>query len=334
MSAFRLHEAAEELRKWEAGIQETKPGFEIQTEDARCRGRREREAVRMRLEREGEIELANKLAKCGLPVPLVCTHCGLGKVVETRCKKRWCPSCAWSVQRERLDRFGGAVDLMQWPLFITLTMRNSGDVECVRELRRRWGMMRRRKLLKEKVLGGVASIEVTNRGNGWHPHLHVIADCEWLALHTPAPRWDESEAVRTQKREHAKLEITALWQQVIGDTDAITWIKRVKDESFLRYCLKYSVKGSTLIECKDAIGPLIKVMERSRLVSAFGCLHGRTAEMVDDDRPVLCCSQCQQEKTFLPLDVAQMMSRGEPTRSMTTAHFGEDFHAARRLRQS
>jgi hypothetical protein len=178
--------------------------------------------------------------------------------------------------------------------------------------------MRRRKLLKERISGGIAAIEITNRGEGWHPHLHIICDCEWLSLHTPEIHWSDSQAVREQKMEHAKIEVTALWGHVIGHPQPVTWIKRVSDPSFLRYCLKYSVKGTDLIESPDPIAPMIEVMEKSRLVSAFGNLHGRTAEMVDEDPPVPCCCGCGQEKTFLPMDIVRGMSRVDPEKVLPT----------------
>jgi len=289
-------------------------------------GRRNRESIKRRLIDEGEIELSNKLALCGLPVPLVCACCGNGKIVETRCKKRWCPACSYGVMRKRMDRFSGAVRLMKWPMHLILTQPNSPDPETIRDLRERWGKMRRRKLIASQIPGGVASIEITNSGNGWHAHLHAIVDCEWLAIHTPKPEWSDSRDVKIQKFEHARLELSGVWSSVIKSPHAVVLAKRARDKNVAAYVLKYACKGSDLINSPEPIGPLLKVMDRSRLISAFGNLHGRTAEMDDDEKPGIQCTECQNEKSFVPLAVIDHYTRRNPAESPIRVHFGPDFH--------
>ena len=271
-----------------------------------------REKIRLRLIGEGDYEMASKLDKCGVPLPLVCTCCGSGKVVEMRCKKRWCPACQWAVQKTRMERFGGALKMIRWPLFVTLTARNSDDPESIRKIREDWGRFRRRKIIAEKVSGGVVALEVTNNGNGWHPHLHCVVGCEWLSLHTPPPHWQESKAAQKAKCEMAQMELSRRWAESIGQEEAVVWVKRIKDDGALTYSLKYSVKGSDLVESKNDIGPVIRVMERTRLISAFGDLYGRTSEMVDDDREEPTCTECGNAKSFCPVDVIDMMRRSDP----------------------
>lgn len=312
--SFRLAEAVEELQRLD-GVRELQVVTAL-TDSEKAEKRAERHAVaalsrerlKERLWSENENELGNKLAVCGLPMKLSCTHCGHGKMAETRCKKRWCPACQWSIQRTRMVRFGGAIRMMKWPLFVTLTQPNSDDPECVRELRANWSKMRRRKLLADKIRGGVASIEVTNKGKGWHPHLHAIVDCRWLGIHTPEPTWRDSPGVRKQKCEHAQMELSSIWGSVIKSETAVVWVERVVNDSRLNYILKYSVKGSELLECKEKIGPIIKVMEKSRLVSAFGELHGRTSEMDDEDRPCLECVECKTSHSYMPDEVLMRMA--------------------------
>lgn len=287
-----------------------------------------RERLTRRLEDEGRYDLAQKLAGCGCPVPITCVCCGAKKTVETRCKKRWCPACAHSIQQERIKRFGGAIKLMQWPMFLTLTMPNSKNVESVRELRKGWGKMRRRKLIAERVLGGVAAIEVTNKGKGWHPHLHAVIDCVWLAVNTPAPTGRDSINVRNQKYEHARLELSAIWGNVLRQPSAIVLAKRIKDQSAAVYMLKYATKSSELLECKESVGDLIDVLDKSRLVSAFGNLHGRTREMQDDERPGLECENCGNLKSYLPQEIIDRMTRREPWDKLGTVCFQHNFKQA------
>lgn len=286
-----------------------------------------RERIRDRLYLERREDLGNKLAHCGLPVPLTCVCCGEGRVVESRCKRRWCPACSYSIQCKRVERFAGAVKLMQWPLFITLTQPNSADPETVRALRAAWGRMRRRRLIMDRISGGIASIEVTNTGNGWHPHLHALVDCQWLSIHTPPPNsWESAEVVR-QKCDHAREELSAIWGSVINSATAIVLAARVRDDRAAMYLLKYATKGSELLESPEPIGPLIDVLDRSRLISAFGNLHGRTQEMDGGEQPGFACIGCGAEKTYIPNAVLHHHRAGIERGNIVPVHFGSDFRA-------
>jgi hypothetical protein len=172
--------------------------------------------------------------------------------------------------------------------------------------------MRRRKIFEGQVRGGVAAIEVTNGGDGWHPHLHAIIDCEWLSVTVPAPRRNDSHDVFVQKCEMAQEELSRIWASVLGQDQAICWIVRMRNLDKLRYSLKYACKGSDLADSPDAIGPLIRVLDKSRLISAFGNLHGRTAEMEPEQRPVALCGECGNESSFLPQHVIDSLARRDP----------------------
>lgn len=278
-------------------------------EQARERGEREREDLIDRLDDEGAPDLANKLRGCGEPLPLICAHCGNPHPVEVACSRRWCPACAYQVHRERVKRFDQSARAMPWPLFITLTMRNTGDPTCIRTIREHWGRMRRRKLIDQKIDGGIATIEVTNRGEGWHPHLHVLCNCRWLALHVPEPRQRDSEAVKRQKYDHARLELSALWAQVIGQENAVVSALRAKAGDALAYVLKYAVKGSDLINSPDPIAPMIRCLEKSRMISAFGTMHNLEAELIEAEKPKCKCKNCGATDSLMPDWIVDRMMR-------------------------
>jgi hypothetical protein len=288
---------------------ETGPAPALEKIDAVKRGIEERAALAARLRQEGENDLAEKLDACGAPLRLVCVCCGSKKSVEIRCRRRWCPACAWIVSRERIEKYVQAAATMQWPLFVTLTKPNSPDPECIRTIREDWSRMRRRKLMVDRIAGGISTIEVTNKGAGWHPHLHVLCDCRWLAIHTPPPSPRDSEGVKRQKYDHARLELSALWAQVIKNPVAVVSALRKPPGEALRYTLKYAVKGQDMIDCPDPIGPLIRVLSRSRMVSTFGTMHGRIAEDEEEERPAVECGECGNIKSFMPEDCAMFYGR-------------------------
>lgn len=276
-------------------------------EDARDRGNAERSQLIDRLRSEEAFDLANKLSKCGEVLRLVCANCGSKKAVEMSCMRRWCPACSYAVKRERLKRFDQTARAMKWPLFVTLTKRNTGDPNCIREIRADWSKMRRRKLLVSRIKGGIATIEITNTGNGWHPHLHILCDCKWLALHVPAPTFADSPDVKRQKYDHARLELSALWCSVIKQDQSIVSALRAKSGDALAYAIKYAIKGTDLINSPDPIAPLLRVLEKSRMISAFGDMHDVDAQIQDDEKPKCTCKDCGQIQTFMPDWIVEKM---------------------------
>lgn len=325
--AFKTAKWSEEIPEESTQVVENE---EVVTEkNARREANAElREVIRLKLEAEGEFEFARKLWGCGLPYPLTCTGCGASKVVETHCKRRWCPACSWLVAQKRLERYGGAVALMADPTALTLTVENSSDPECIRKLRKDWAKMRRRTVIRDKVKGGIVAVEVTNTGKGWHPHLHAIIDCPWLSIATPRPHWSDTPEEVKDKCRHAQFELCHLWASVCGQEIAIAHIKRCRSDAALVYSLKYAIAGSDLAESPDPIGPLIAVLEKSRLLSCFGSLYGRTKEMEGDDKPGCTCPNCGQEKVLMPTEVANRYWGIDPVPKLAPAHFGPDFQSS------
>lgn len=208
-------------------------------------------------------------------------------------------------------KYQKAIGLMEWPLFITLTMKNVDDLQfdSVKMLRRAFGKFRHRAIWKKNVAGGVAAIEVTNIGNGWHPHLHAVIDCRWLSVTVPRPQPGESRASVKNKCERAQRELSATWAKCLKSREAVVWAKRAKGETIAQEVLKYSVKGSDLLECADKIGPLIHCLRASRLVTSFGTLFGRL-RVEDAEKPLpVACDDCGASGAYVPEEVAQKMMR-------------------------
>lgn len=280
--------------------QESTPQDPVPLRTARQRGAAERELLAVRLRNEGAADLAMKIEGCGTPLNLNCACCGARKTVEIACKRRWCPACTYLVMRERLKKYNRAAALMQWPLMVTLTMQNTPDPDCIRAIREHWGRFRRRKLIDTKMKGGVTTVEVTEGEGGWHPHLHIVADCQWLALHVPAPHWTDSVEVKREKYDYARLELCALWSQVVGQKQATVLANRKAPGEALAYALKYAIKGTTMIESKLPIAPLIRVLQKSRMLSAFGSMHGLNLDDEEEEKPRAICTSCMQETSWIP----------------------------------
>lgn len=250
---------------------------------------------------ENELELAAELEKCGLKVPLRCTNCGSPSWGESRCKKRWCPVCQIKIAVERSHRINQLVASMQWPLFITLTKSNDDDMdyEGTRHLVRAFGKLRHKKIWTTQVRGGAATIEITNIGNGWHPHLHAIIDCRWLAIRTPEPPASCSREMFQLCCRMAQAELSREWAKCLGQRMAVVWACRAKKDTIAKEIAKYAVKGSDLVSCNGKIGPLLRAMKNARLLRTFGtCFKFPFAEETEGNPKA--CADCGDLHTMLP----------------------------------
>jgi hypothetical protein len=252
--------------------------------------------LRQRLLAESEPDLARQLEFCGSKVMLTCLSCGKHHEGTDRCKKRWCPRCCVGLAARRNEKMKPIVERFQWPLFITLTMKNTEDLSMrgIKHLRRAFGKLRHRRFWKENVRGGLATIEVTNIGNGWHPHLHAVIDCEWLAITTRKPQRGSGKQVWKERCQEAAAELERNWAKCLGQETASVKVKRCSGSSILKEVIKYAIKGSDLLECKEKIGPLIRAMEGTRLMTTFGTVYKPmevSTDEIEDGKPKFfnCC---------------------------------------------
>lgn len=277
----------------------------------------------MRLDREDESGLASILSLCGTPMTLICTCCGEQRTVETRCKKRWCPVCARQISAARVGKYAGAVESMQWPLFVTLTVPNVDrlHLDTIRWMRRAYRKLRQRKWWGDAVKGGIASLEITNTGKGWHPHIHSILDCRWLSKTVPPPKPFESRASMRNKFERAAKEVAAEWANALGVPRAVVHVKRAYTDRTQRECprgsssiavevLKYAVKPDDLIDCAEPIGDLIRLMGAARMVSSFGSCYGRQLDTPETPYAGGMC-ECGASGAWMPEDIVDRIA-GRP----------------------
>lgn len=240
----------------------------------------ELDLLRERLRSEGADDLVQKLAICQKPLVLKCLTCGTRKQVAQRCKRKWCPCCAKLLAAARSTELEFIVERMRWPLFVTLTMKNESDLSSggVRKLRRAFGKLRHRKLWKSCTRGGVAAVEVTNIGNGWHPHLHAVIDCKWLAWKTPAPQRRDPVEKQRLLYQLAAQELERAWAKCLGQSTASVKVKRANKSTITKEVVKYTVKNEDLVLCEGRASDLIRALETTRLLTTFGTAHGQTVK--------------------------------------------------------
>lgn len=270
----------------------------------------DRDLLAARLYAEGRPDLAEPLERCGDPVQLTCTNCGASKDGHHHCDRKYCPSCARILAAKRTARIRNAAAEFRWPLFVTLTVQNSPDPESIRTLREDFGKLRRRVIWKNQVKGGVAALEVTNKGNGWHPHIHALIDCEWLAVKTPPPPAGSSPDTIAKHCRSAASEFGATWSAITGTDHAQIFIRRTQASTAVEEVLKYALKADEVLAVKEPLGPLLDVLSSTRTVTTFGSLFGRGAEFdeaANTEKPP--CECCGESGHFVPPAVLQFMMR-------------------------
>lgn len=232
--------------------------------------------LRERLKEEGEKDLLRKIEICQEPVVLKCLTCDTLKVINQSCKRKWCPCCASRLAAVRSAELTFIVERFRWPLFVTLTMKNCADLDSasIRKLRRAFGHLRHRKLWTSRVTAGVAAVEVTNIGNGWHPHLHAVIDCQWLSYKTPPPRPRDSTEIIREKCHSAAVELERIWSKLLGQETSSVKVKRANASTVAKEVLKYTVTNEALVECEGRIGDLLRALDSCRLMTTFGTAHG------------------------------------------------------------
>ena len=288
------------------------PTVENSSLENRQRRKDQRLALISRLDTEGAHDLSKRLDSCGQEMTLVCTCCGNSRASEVHCMARYCPSCQPLVVAERISKWKPALERIRWPLFMTLTIPNAEDPEQLRFLKKRWSAFRRRKLIRDRIKGGLATFEVTNTGNGWHPHLHALADCRWLSLNVPEPTWRDSADVKREKIDASLAEVTALWSEQIGVPRAGVHVRRAYGERVIAELCKYAAKGSDLIECAEPIAPMLRVLKSTRTLAGWGSCFPLPCPD-EGIQPKVQCRDCGAEKSMLPAEVVSFLTRGSDT---------------------
>jgi len=215
-------------------------------------------------------------------------------------------------------KYSRRLQALEWPLWVTLTIRNSDDEKIVEQLKAGWQKFKRKKIMTAHCKGGLWALEVTERGKGWHPHIHAMLDCKWLAHNTPPPHHLDPPDVVSEKLEYAKAELSQEWGACVDQDWAIALAVRKRGDHAVRELLKYAVKGSDLLDSLLPIAPLIRQIDSGRTISTFGSLrNGKLPPEADDDKPKLACTQCGAEGAWMPSEIGDRMY-GTPVGRMIT----------------
>lgn len=190
----------------------------------------------------------------------------------TFCKQHLvCPLCAIRRGAKALGAYLTRWEVIQEerpdlrPYLLTLTVKNGPDLEerqahLTKALRK---LMDRRRYFNAgirgapytelcKAQGAVYTLELTNKGNGWHPHCHMIV----LASSQPS-----------------QSDLSAEWHRITGDSMIVDVRPITGDpsEGFMEV-FKYAVKFSDL--SLEDNWHAAQVLKGKRLLNSFGLFRG------------------------------------------------------------
>lgn len=210
---------------------------------------------------------AVKLESCGNWLKFR-SYFTVGKVrlhAASFCKEHLiCPLCAIRRGGKALQKYQERFQIITAarpdlrPYLVTLTVRNGPDLgeryDHLSEAFKR--LMARRREARTvsslaNVSGGVGSVEFSNVGNGWHPHIHLVV---------LAPDLPDQAALRSE------------WERITADSFMCD-VRPISDPVG-GFCevFKYAVKFADLSPADNwhAFG----VLAGRRLLTSFGCFRG------------------------------------------------------------
>lgn len=182
------------------------------------------------------------------------------------CHDRFCLPCARERSRIIAQNVLEKIEGKQ-ARFLTLTLKSTNESleDLLLKLTTDFAALRRSKLWRNKVVGGVAFIEIkwSAKRQRWHPHLHCMLQGRYLPV---GP-------------------LSQLWFK-ITHTSRIVDIVYVKDGSHVtHYITKYASKplDHTVTIQPDRLDEAVDALKGKRLCLTFGTWRGCVLTQRDDD---------------------------------------------------
>jgi len=191
----------------------------------------------------GYPEIARQLHACEeTEVLAACTHCGASWYIINHCRQRVCPLCSYKIARKRGTYLLAMTAHMQHPKLLTLTLPLWTSVPQlgIKHLRHCFNLIRGRAFFRA-VAGGAYQIELKQKPEGWHIHLHAILDAPFIPYqqiftawsqitHNPVPQVDIRAATSLAARTYAAKYAAKSAAFFDGETDPVAWYQATKGQ--------------------------------------------------------------------------------------------------------
>lgn len=179
------------------------------------------------------------------------------RIASRKCNQRWCPMCQKTKRWIITNSVSEWVQKTQYPKFITLTLKSStSSLEFqVKRLYESFKVLRRKKIWKQSVRGGVWFFQLTmNKDTGlWHPHIHILVESDYI------PRKKLSDE----------------WLKVTCDSMIIDIRKVADPEKAAEYVARYATVPGEVLKCSVKQGAAMVIgLKGIRMCGAFGSAKG------------------------------------------------------------
>lgn len=270
-------------------------------------------SVAAKLRSVGMMKIADELEECHSHYTVAqCQDCGKANKFPNRCDRFYCPECQPRLSRERRESVEWWAKEVRQPKHVVLTVSNSPDLERghVQQLKRWLARLRRRSFCRCRTYwrehnasgqripinawepptgtthtvvshpwrGGFYSLEVTNEGRGWHLHIHLLVDSDYIDARALSAEWDD----------------------VTGGCGYIVRVRDCRSTEYLAEVTKYTVKGSQLAEWSgEDIAAFISAFSGVRTFGVFGSLFGLRSSFAEwlatlrEQKPLCECGSCR-----------------------------------------
>jgi hypothetical protein len=163
-------------------------------------------------------------SRCGNDwVALRCYGCGSVVRFLYFCGKRTCPVCSRVRSRELQQKYIPYVFSFKYPAFLTLTLTRQQELQQGVDFIIKSFKKLRRKL---KIRKGLYTVEILVKNDGYHIHLHCIADIVWISQEKISREWEKLTGAMIVDIRRVKNKIKAIKELI----KYITKMWEIKDE--------------------------------------------------------------------------------------------------------
>jgi len=187
---------------------------------------------------------------------IVCSNCLGTHRIPMPCGDRFCAVCNTRRRKVARAKITGVMDKLPRTKayvfrHITLSVANCSDLKSgIKFLTDSFRRLRQRSYWKNRVSGGVFTVEVTGKPDNWHPHLHIL-------VYTRGMSWTQ---------------LSKRWNHVSGGLSC--YIQNMPPGKAVIYMTKYITKASVPDHLIKTVSALMKGI---RLFQFFGDWHGLAA---------------------------------------------------------
>jgi len=254
-------------------------------------------------EQRGYFRQANILNECRTRmIYYECVECGSIGWSLNHCGMRVCPYCAGRMKVKLLAKYEKGIsrlkDFYKSRLkLLTLTLKNvpalqAPDFNAISQIKDAFYRLRKRPVLRKKIYGGLYGVEATNKGNGWHVHIHALISSEFIKdackeMKEAQNRQEEQNLERENCPCCKKKCLRRLWQEETGST--VIDIKKANTDGIIEvigYIAKpFSTKNAELLV------DWWEAMRNRPFLKPFGCFYDMRKL-----KALLTCPWCSGQK--------------------------------------